>query len=190
MVRTCHALRITRPKSFPFAGVPHVMTTIVHAQFRRDQGHTVLLIGDNVGPLKTIAFALQHRSHTVLWAQKGREALRSVRLESPDIVVCEVDLPDLNGFEVCRMIKSSLLAKPPVILVARPGKEVEDSPLGVKAGAEDMVADLSDTRYVLAKLEWLARRSGSGNKNAPEFAASIRSATGSIKRVNQKVVRD
>jgi two-component system, OmpR family, alkaline phosphatase synthesis response regulator PhoP len=160
------------------------MTTIFHAQFRRDQGHTVLLIGDNVGPLKTIAFALQRQGHTVLWAQKGREALRSVRLESPDIVVCEIDLPDLNGFEVCQMIKSSLLNRPPVVLVGRPGKEVEDSPLGVKVGADDMIGDLSDTRYVLARLEWLARRSGSGRKHAPEFAASVRSATRSVKRSN------
>src|SRR5687767_8740301 len=100
----------TRPKSSSFARSPSRMKTIVHAQSRRDR-HTILVIGDNVGPLKRIAFALQHRSHTVLWAQYGRDALRSVRLESPDLVVCEIDLPDISGFDVCHRVKSALLTK-------------------------------------------------------------------------------
>ena len=158
------------------------MKSIVQAQFRRDQRYTILVIGDNVGPLKRIAFALQHRGHTVLWAQQGRHALRSVRLESPDLVVCEIDLPDLSGFEVCRMVKSAFLIKTPVVLVGRPGEVEEDGPRAVKAGADDTITDLSDTRYILAKLEWVANRSAGGRQRAAEITASMRSGGGRLNR--------
>ena len=156
------------------------MKTMLHSQLPRNERRTIQIIGDGVGPLKQIAFALQHRSHTVLWAQHGRAALRTVRLESPDLVVCEIDLPDLSGLEVCRMVKSAFLISTPVVLVARPGKEGEDSPRAAKAGADETIADLSDTRYILARLEWLASRSVGRRKNAPEFAASFRSGSSGV----------
>lgn len=161
------------------------MKTIVHPQFRRHERYTILVIGDNVGPLKQIAFALQHRSHTVLWAQQGRPALRTVRLEAPDLVVCEIDLPDLNGFEVCRMVKSAFLTKTPVVLVGQAG----DDTSAIKAGADDTIADLSDTRYVLAKLEWIAGRFAGRRRDASQLA-TLNSAGSGISWPGHKLELD
>ena len=160
------------------------MESIVHPQSHRPR-HTILVIGDNLGPLKRIAFALQHRSHTVLWAQHGRDALRSIRLESPDLVVCEIDLPDISGFDVCRMVKSAFLTRTPVVLVGAPGTVGEDAPSAAKAGADDTIADLSDTRYIVAKLEWLASRSAGGRQEAAQFAGSTGLTVPGVDRLNR-----
>jgi DNA-binding response OmpR family regulator len=92
-------------------------------------------------------------------------------LESPDLVVSEIDLPDLTGLDVCCVVKSSLLTKTPVVLVGRPGEKERDSASAAQSGADAIFTDLSDARYILGKLEWFAARSAVGYGQRIDFPA-------------------
>ncbi len=119
---------------------------------------TVLLIGDSLGILKRIAFALQRLGHSVIWAKCGQTGLRVAEGEAPNLIISEIDLPDISGFEICRMIKSSFYFEIPVVLVGRSSEEENDSPQAFKAGADDYFASFSNSQFVLAKLDRLAQR--------------------------------
>ncbi len=119
---------------------------------------TALLIGNKFGFLKRIAFALQHRGHTVVWADSGEMGLHLAELEQPGLIVSEIRLPDITGIEVCERVKSSFYFETPVVLVGRFRDEKIDSQLAYKAGAEDYFVSFTDRQLVLAKLEWLVQR--------------------------------
>ena len=120
--------------------------------------NTALMIGNGFGILKRIAFALQRRGHTIIWAESGRDGLRIVESEEPHLIVCETDLPDLSGIEVCRQVKSSTFWETPVVVVGKLRDEYRDVPLALAAGADEYVGTFADWQLVMAKLDWLIRR--------------------------------
>lgn len=119
---------------------------------------TVLLIGNGFGILKRIAYALQRRGHSVIWGDSGHLGLQIAEAENPDLIICETDLPDVSGIQVCRIVKSSFFFDTPVILVGRLRDEKKDLPQAFKVGADDYIGSFTDWQLVLAKIEWLLNR--------------------------------
>lgn len=134
------------------------MKTIGTSHLSNDKRRTVLLIGDSLGILKRVAFALQHCGDTVIWAECGQEGLSIAECEAPDLIISEIGLPDISGFEICKMIKANFLFETPVVLVGKPGDEERDSPRALEVGADDYFATFTDGQLVLAKLERLLQR--------------------------------
>jgi len=132
------------------------MTTSSHLS--ADRRSTVLLIGNGLGILKRIAFALQRQGHTIIWGETAHDGLRIAENEEPDLIVCETRLPDITGIEVCRMIKSSFFFETPFVLVGKDGDEGIDLPRAFKAGADDYISSFTDSQLVMAKLEQLVQR--------------------------------
>jgi DNA-binding response OmpR family regulator len=115
---------------------------------------TILLIGNTFGILKSIAYALQHRGHTVLWGDNAQSGLRIAESERPDLIVSEVELNDFSGIDVCRSIKQSFFCETPVVL-------------------DDFFTSFSDWQFVVAKFDWLLnRRYGTQERPAvPDMAS-------------------
>jgi len=134
------------------------MKTIGIPQPSNNKRRTVLLIGDTLGILKRVSFALQHRGHSVIWAESGRRGLSIAEREAPDLIISEIGLPDFSGFEICRKIKASFVFETPVVLVGKSGDEESDSSRAFEVGADDYFVSFTDGQLVLAKLEWLAQR--------------------------------
>ena len=122
------------------------------------EASTVLLVGNAIGILKRIAFALQHSGYTVIWGDSGKAGLAMAECEEPALIVSEIDLPDVSGIEVCRRIKMSFFGDTPVVLVGKISGEGRDSRMAVRAGADDYFVSFSDSQLVLAKLNWLIRK--------------------------------
>ena len=119
---------------------------------------TVLVIGNSLGVLKKVAFALQYRGHTVIWGESGQAALRIAELDMPDLIISEVCLSDMSGTQVCRTIKASFFCDTPVVLVGTLGDQGEDEQRAHSVGADDYFAGFADRRLILAKLELLMLR--------------------------------
>lgn len=128
---------------------------------------TILLIGDSFGILKRIAFALQDRGHSIIWAETGKIGLRLAKHEKPNLVVCEFELPDISGVQVCRLIKGCFFSATPVALVGKIGEERVEQPTAFWAGADDYFADCTDRQLVISKLEVLIRKVASSNTRIP-----------------------
>lgn len=129
------------------------MTPQTYIPFRNR--HTVLLIGSGYGELKRIAFSLQHKGHSIIWADDGVSGVRTAETELPDLIICETVLEDVSGFDVCQRIKSSLSLDTPFVLMGKLGDEPSDLPRAFHAGADDYFAGVRNWQLVVAKLQSL-----------------------------------
>jgi two-component system alkaline phosphatase synthesis response regulator PhoP len=99
----------------------------------------VLVVDDEVYILHILDFILGAESYDVVTATNGEQALQKVRDEKPDLVILDIMMPKLDGYETCRMIKNDTDTKHiPVILLTAKGREI-DQKLGREVGANDYI---------------------------------------------------
>lgn len=96
----------------------------------------ILIAEDERDIRELIAFTLQFAGHEVITTSNGEEALQAVRTHKPDLVLLDVRMPRLTGYEVCKEIKADSQTKAiPVIFLSAKGQESEIRS-GLEAGAE------------------------------------------------------
>ena len=110
---------------------------------------TILIADDEPHILRSLGFVLKRAGYRVLEARSGKEALTVAQEERPDVVFLDIMMPELDGYEVCRQLKSSpQLADVRVIMLTAKGEE-EDMRMGMAAGADDyMTKPFSPSRAV------------------------------------------
>jgi DNA-binding response OmpR family regulator len=103
------------------------------------RGRTILLVEDNATQALHLQALLEQEGLTALWARDGRSGIKMARRESPDLIVLDVQMPGMNGFEVCQELKGRQdTAAIPIIMFTR-----HDDPdvvlMGLQAGAVDYI---------------------------------------------------
>ena len=117
---------------------------------------TVLVIEDDADLLSMMETFLGRRGWSVLKASGGQEGLRLAREASPDIVLCDVTLPDLDGFELARRL-SAEGPRPPVVFISGNRRQAEDIVRGLEGGGHGYILKPVDLRIIHAKLEAVLR---------------------------------
>ena len=115
----------------------------------------VLLVDDDRDLLQLLPYALRREGHEVVTAADGPEALRRWRAERPDVVLLDIRLPELDGFEVCRRIRES--PDTPIIMLTGLGGEL-DVVRGLQLGADDFVTKPASIGQLEARIEAVVRR--------------------------------
>jgi two-component system response regulator MprA len=116
----------------------------------------ILVIDDDRHITDLLRRALAHAGYSVATAATGMEGLRAVIDRAPDLVVLDVMLPELDGFEVCRRLREGGTAAPVLMLTAR--GEVPDRVEGLRNGADDYLIKPFALDELLARVEALLRR--------------------------------
>ena len=116
----------------------------------------ILLIEDDVSILRGLSDALRRESYDVITAADGETGCQLASEKRPDLVILDLMLPKLSGYEVCRQIRASRLPAPILMLTAR-GEE-GDRVLGLDLGADDYVTKPFSLRELLARIRALLRR--------------------------------
>jgi DNA-binding response OmpR family regulator len=124
-----------------------------------DMGATVMVVEDepNIGAL--VRMYLERAGYHTLWVRSGEDALVELRRHPVKLVVLDIGLPGIDGFEVCRRIAGQV---PVIMLTAR--DEVPDRVAGLEVGADDYVAKPFSPRELTARVKAVLRRAG----RAPE----------------------
>src|SRR5713101_2087229 len=118
----------------------------------------ILVVDDNPVNLRVLADWLASEHYVVSTARDGFEALAKIAAERPDIVLLDVVMPELNGFEVCRRIKADpTMADIPVIMVTALS-DVDDLVRGFNAGADDFVTKPFNFAALMARVRSQLRR--------------------------------
>lgn len=109
----------------------------------------ILIVDDEPHILRSLGFVLERAGYDVLQARSGTEALELIRQEHPVLVFLDIMMPELDGYEVCRTIKSSDdLASTYVIMLTAKGQQ-HDREEGLEAGADEyMTKPFSPSRAV------------------------------------------
>ena len=116
----------------------------------------VLVVEDDADLLDLTTYALRREGYTVLSAVDGQQALARWEAEKPDIVLLDVNLPKLNGWEVCRRIRHE--GGTPVIMLTAQDEE-EDVVRGLTLGADDYVTKPFSAKQLTARMKAVLRRS-------------------------------
>lgn len=117
----------------------------------------ILLVDDDAAVLSSLRRALTLESYEVLLAEDGASALLLAQSEIPDLLVLDVMLPDISGFEVCRAVRRNS-AVPILLLTAK--DTVPDRVAGLDLGADDYLVKPFALDELLARVRALLRRSG------------------------------
>ncbi|HXG42086.1 MAG TPA: response regulator transcription factor [Dehalococcoidia bacterium] len=115
----------------------------------------VLVVDDEPTLVAALRYTLEREGFQVLEAADGETALQLARSQSPDVVILDVLLPGLDGFEVCRRLRRE--SSVPIIMLTAKGDET-DRVVGLELGADDYVAKPFSMRELLARVRALLRR--------------------------------
>ncbi len=115
----------------------------------------ILVVDDEERMVRLIRLNLEREGFEVVEAFNGRQALEKLRDATPDLILLDVMLPDLNGFEVLQMIRE--ISNVPVIMLTAKGDE-NDRVRGLELGADDYVVKPFSTRELISRVRAVLRR--------------------------------
>ncbi len=121
---------------------------------------TLLLVDDEDNLRSMLDAALRHHGFDVHPVADGRQALADVGTVVPDLIVLDVMMPDLDGFEVCRRLRNDGVKAPVLFLTAKDG--TEDKVRGLTLGGDDYLVKPFSLEELVARIQAVLRRSGSG----------------------------
>jgi len=115
----------------------------------------ILVVDDEERMLRFIRLNLEHDGFQVIEAVKGHEALDKMRTDMPDLILLDVMLPDLDGFEVLKMVRE--ISSIPIIMLTAKGEE-DDRVKGLELGADDYVTKPFSPRELVSRVKAVLRR--------------------------------
>ena len=118
---------------------------------------TVLIVEDERAIVEILKFNLKREGYETLEALDGQTGLQLAQTEDPDLILLDVMLPKMNGFDICKTLRAENRTTPIIMLTAR-GEE-EDRVQGLKLGADDYIVKPFSIRELLARIEAVLRRS-------------------------------
>jgi two-component system, OmpR family, alkaline phosphatase synthesis response regulator PhoP len=118
----------------------------------------ILIVEDEEEIRELVRYNLERQGYRVVLAASGEEAIRTIRQEAPDLVVLDLMLPAMDGWEVCRQLKRdpATQAIPVVMLTAK--SDETDMVTGLELGADDYIAKPFSPRVLTARLRAVLRR--------------------------------
>jgi DNA-binding response OmpR family regulator len=157
-----------------------------HRAQDRDQGQaqaptgalaraTILVVDDEKTLRDTLEYNLRREGYRVVSAADGSEAIRIAYAERPDLIILDIMLPGLSGYDVCRAIRKEL--DMPILMLSAREDEI-DKVLGLELGADDYLTKPFSLRELLARVRAMLRRAGLGTGVGIEVGTGAATATG------------
>ncbi|WP_270179552.1 response regulator transcription factor [Alkalihalobacillus sp. CinArs1] len=133
----------------------------------------ILVVEDEMSIMTLLQFNLEQAGYEVVTAEDGAEALQKIEVEKPNCIILDLMLPEMDGLEVCKEMRSRHIYTPVLMLTAK--DDEFDKVLGLELGADDYMTKPFSPREVVARVKAILRRikQMEGMKGAPEEAERI-----------------
>ena len=115
----------------------------------------ILIVEDDANLLETIKYNLRKEGYDVVTASDGERALEVARKEKPDLLILDIMLPKMNGFEVCRILRKEMTI--PILMLTAKADET-DKIVGLEIGADDYMTKPFSMRELMARVRAMLRR--------------------------------
>jgi len=147
-----------------------------------DSSH-ILIVDDREDSRKILQTILNKEGYNLTFASSGHEAIEKISIAKPDLILLDVLMPDMNGFEVCKYIRATpSLADIPVIIVT--GLDERQARLeGLSAGADDFISKPIDKHELKARVNTITRL----NRQRHIMAETINKQNVELKELNRKL---
>jgi len=126
---------------------------------------TILIVDDDPKVVRLVSNILEAVGYRVIFATDGQTALETVSLENPDLILLDIMLPQLDGFEVCREIRT--FSSLPVIMLTSKAQEA-DKIKGFDLGADDYLTKPFSAKELMARIKAVLKRCGSHREKEPQ----------------------
>jgi DNA-binding response OmpR family regulator len=124
--------------------------------------HRILVVEDEAAILRGLKDNLEYESYEVITARDGEQGYQLIHDHSPDLIILDLMLPRMSGYEVCRKVREEGVLTPILMLTAR-GEET-DRVLGLDLGADDYVTKPFSVPELLARIRAMFRRANSAGQ--------------------------
>jgi DNA-binding response OmpR family regulator len=118
----------------------------------------LLVVEDDPAARRLVSYALEQEGYEVLTASNGLEGLTKAQTERPELLVLDVMLPGLDGFEVCHKLRSDPQTAGVLVLMLSAKAQESDKNTGLKMGADDYLAKPADPLEVAARVRSLLQQ--------------------------------
>ena len=124
----------------------------------------ILVVDDEPEAVELVEFNLKQSGYAVSTAADGAEALKKARAQTPDLIVLDVMLPEMDGFEICKTLRlDAATAKVPIIMLTAKAAEI-DRVLGLELGADDYLTKPFSPRELMLRVKKILARSQTEEK--------------------------
>ncbi len=124
------------------------------------KNRSILVVDDEERMVRFIRLNLEHDGFQVISAFRGQQAINAIREDMPDLVLLDVMMPDLDGFEVLKIVRET--SNVPVIMLTAKGEE-DDRVRGLELGADDYVTKPFSPRELVSRVRAVLRRTEAAN---------------------------
>lgn len=127
----------------------------------------ILVVDDDIDTLRLVGLMLERRGYEIVAASNGRQAITMAQSEQPDLVLLDIMMPDIDGYEVTRQLRDdpSIQHIPVIMFTAK--SQVEDKLLGFEVGADDYLTKPTQPRELFAHIKAVLARSAKVRDVAP-----------------------
>jgi len=145
-------------------------------------GKTILIVEDEQNIVDILSFNLSREGYDTLEAYDGITGLQLALENNPDLILLDLMLPGMNGFDVCRKVREAGLSTPILMLTAR--EEETDKVLGLELGADDYITKPYSVRELMARVKANIRRV----EMVPATPAVLAAQEGSVLRLGRVTI--
>ena len=129
-------------------------------------GNKILIIEDDPAISRLVDYSLRHEGYEVITAANGLEGIRKAHNEAPDLVILDVMLPGMDGYEICHRLKSDPETAPVLIIMFSAKAQEIDKNTGLKVGADDYLPKPAAPAEIVSRVGKLLAKKGSGSAAA------------------------
>ncbi|MCZ2257421.1 response regulator transcription factor [Sporosarcina sp. G11-34] len=130
----------------------------------------ILVVDDEVGIRELIRLYLKKKKYSVLGAANGKQAIEIVRNEQIDLILLDIEMPGMTGFDVCKRIRE--FSSIPILFISCK-KELADRIEGIEIGADDYITKPFDFHELKARIEAIFRRNKWLERDATDLVTSV-----------------
>lgn len=117
----------------------------------------ILVVEDDPATLRLVEYTLRHENYEVITAANGLDGLHKAQREAPDLVILDVMLPGMDGFEICYQLRAApATAGIPILMFSAKAQDI-DKATGLKVGADDYLAKPAAPEEILAHVSKLLK---------------------------------
>jgi len=146
----------------------------------------ILLVDDDADTLRLVGLMLQRQGYEVRVASSGEQALTMIQSEMPDLVLLDIMMPEMDGYEVARRLRSEAETADIPIIMFTAKSQVDDKVLGFESGADDYLTKPTQPRELYAHIKAVLSRTGKSRtpsaptSNQPGYMIGVLSAKGGL----------
>lgn len=127
----------------------------------------ILVVDDDLESVKLIGLMLERRGYEIAAARSGTQALEKVQSENPDLVILDIMMPDMEGYEVCRRLRANPATATLPVIMFTAKTTVDDKVAGFQAGADDYLTKPVHPEELISRVETVLLRSARRQATAP-----------------------